>query len=388
MRARRRRRTASEFAARPRRGRSRVRARASRRPRAMRAIGALGELLAPGEWLLTAHHADDQLETLLLRHAARHGRPRLARHHRVRAVRRRLARPAAARVHARGAARSKRSPGSSLGSTIRRTPEPRHDRNYLRLHVLPALRARWPTRGAARRAPRRADERRGAAARGRGGRGRARARRAVARAARGARRARPPARQRNLLRYLLRAVGLGTPSARKVEELRRALLEARAELARARALAERRRPRLSRGAVSRSRRCRPRSPPGYAARIAPAATGPAPKVGSRSSPARDGRRLAASRGSSEGLTLRFRARRRAISSARPRPSSLVEASVSGERRRAVDARPRAAAVSRRTPSLRSATCGSARTSTPRPPSEPRWRVQWTEHPPVRAPERR
>src|SRR5262245_54070907 len=29
--------------------------------------GALGELLASGEWLLTAHHADDQLETLLLR---------------------------------------------------------------------------------------------------------------------------------------------------------------------------------------------------------------------------------------------------------------------------------------------------------------------------------
>ena len=28
---------------------------------------ALGELLAPGEWLLTAHHGDDQLETLLLR---------------------------------------------------------------------------------------------------------------------------------------------------------------------------------------------------------------------------------------------------------------------------------------------------------------------------------
>ena len=38
----------------------------------------------------------------------------------------------------------------------------------------------------------------------------------------------PPARQRNLLRYLLRAVGVGTPSARKVEELRAALLEARA----------------------------------------------------------------------------------------------------------------------------------------------------------------
>src|SRR5688572_22845755 len=28
---------------------------------------ALRELVAPGEWLLTAHHADDQLETLLLR---------------------------------------------------------------------------------------------------------------------------------------------------------------------------------------------------------------------------------------------------------------------------------------------------------------------------------
>ena len=29
--------------------------------------GALRDLLVPGEWLLTAHHADDQLETVLLR---------------------------------------------------------------------------------------------------------------------------------------------------------------------------------------------------------------------------------------------------------------------------------------------------------------------------------
>jgi tRNA(Ile)-lysidine synthase len=38
-----------------------------------------------------------------------------------------------------------------------------------------------------------------------------------------------PARQRNLLRYLLRRAGLGIPSAVKIEELRHALLEARAD---------------------------------------------------------------------------------------------------------------------------------------------------------------
>ena len=37
-----------------------------------------------------------------------------------------------------------------------------------------------------------------------------------------------PARQRNLLRHLLRRVQLGTPSAAKAEELRNALLDARA----------------------------------------------------------------------------------------------------------------------------------------------------------------
>ena len=104
----------------------------------------LGELLAPGEWLLTAHHGDDQLETLLLR---------LLRGTGVRGL--------------RGIIAFGPFAGGSLGRPLLgftreqlraqalawklawledpSNQEPRHDRNYLRLHVLPALLARWPS---------------------------------------------------------------------------------------------------------------------------------------------------------------------------------------------------------------------------------------------------
>ena len=121
----------------------------------------------------------------------------------------------------------KRSPGISLWLEDPSNQEPRHDRNYLRLHVLPALLARWPS--AIQHAERLAEQMSEAeqlldavAAED------ARALAAPWHVPRAALAALPPARQRNLLRYLLRAVGVGTPSARKVEELRAALLEARA----------------------------------------------------------------------------------------------------------------------------------------------------------------
>ena len=150
---------------------------------------ALGELLAPGEWLLTAHHGDDQLETLLLR---------LLRGTGVRGLRGIIAfGPFAAgslgrpllkftREQLRAQALAWNLPWLEDPSNR----EPRHDRNYLRLQVLPALLARWPE--AAHSAERLAEQmtRGGAAARCGGGRGRGGAGRALARAAGGARGAR------------------------------------------------------------------------------------------------------------------------------------------------------------------------------------------------------
>jgi tRNA(Ile)-lysidine synthase len=187
---------------------------------------ALGELLLPGEWLLTAHHGDDQLETLLLRFMRGTG---------VRGLRGiipfgpfgvgALGRPLLPLTRAQLHAQAKRWNLRWLDDPSNR--EPRHDRNYLRLHVLPAVLARWPD--AAQHAERLAEQAGEAEA----------LLDAVA-----ADDARPlaapwhvprvvlaalePARQRNLLRHLLRAVGLATPSARKLEELRAALLNTHA----------------------------------------------------------------------------------------------------------------------------------------------------------------
>ena len=188
---------------------------------------ALAGLLEPGEWLLTAHHADDQLETLLLR---------LLRGSGVRGMRGiiafgpfgvgALARPllpfTRAELHAQALA---------WGLTWLEDPsnrEARHDRNHLRLNVLPKLLERWPA--AARHAERLAEQMNEAE----------QMLEAVA-----AEDARPleapwclpravleglePARQRNLLRYLLRRVELGVPSAQKIDELRHALLASRSE---------------------------------------------------------------------------------------------------------------------------------------------------------------
>jgi tRNA(Ile)-lysidine synthase len=179
---------------------------------------ALAEILAPGEVLLTAHHADDQLETVLLR---------LMRGAGVRGMRgieakRRfgpgyLARPllAVTRQTLRAQAQAERLVWIEDPSNR----DIRLDRNYLRAHVLPPLLERWPA--AAAQAGRTAQRMLEAeqlllelaeldapvALAGEGPVPQA----AVL--------ALSPARQRNLLRHLIRLRGLPLPNAVQLGEL-------------------------------------------------------------------------------------------------------------------------------------------------------------------------
>jgi tRNA(Ile)-lysidine synthase len=187
---------------------------------------ALAELLAPGEWLLTAHHADDQLETLLLR---------LARGTGVRGLRGIIAfgpfgggslgRPLLECTRADIRAQALAWGLSWLEDPSNR--EARHDRNYLRLHVLPQLRERWPAvaRHAVRLAAQMSEAEQLLEAVAAADAKALEAPWCVPRAVLAGLDA---ARQRSLLRYLLRRVGLGVPSAPKIDELRNALLTARA----------------------------------------------------------------------------------------------------------------------------------------------------------------
>ena len=104
---------------------------------------ALAARLGTGEWLLTAHHADDQLETVLLQVLRGGG---------LRAL---TGMPALARFaggwHARPLLGVRRSDlegwARARGLHWLEDPsnrDPRFDRNYLRLEILPRVRARWP----------------------------------------------------------------------------------------------------------------------------------------------------------------------------------------------------------------------------------------------------
>jgi tRNA(Ile)-lysidine synthase len=185
---------------------------------------ALAEELAPAEVLLTAHHADDQLETVLLR---------LSRGAGVRGMRgirgfapfgrgylgRPLLNVTRAEVRAQAIAWQLdwlEDPANA---------DARHDRNFLRLHVVPRLAERWPAaaRSAARLAEQMADAEEILAAMAAQDAGAADD---AGRLPRAALAALDPARQRNLLRHLVREAGLPVPGAEKLEELRGSLLGA------------------------------------------------------------------------------------------------------------------------------------------------------------------
>jgi tRNA(Ile)-lysidine synthase len=344
---------------------------------------ALGDLLSPGEWLLTAHHADDQLETVLLRmlrgtgvrglrgvlkfapfRAGWLGRPLLA------FTRDELLAEAAAR-----------------GLTWVEDPsnaEPHHDRNYLRLNVLPALRARWP--GAALSAGRLAEQAGDAEQLLEAvARDDARALTEPWHVPRAVLAALAPARQRNLLRHLLRAAGLEVPSARKIEELRHALLEASAE-SRARVRWPGGEGRVYREALHLCAPLAAPSPPGYTARIS-AGRGWAGAEGRLElEPAADEHGLPQS-WVDEGFTLRFR---RGGERFRPRGRAhrhslrhlFQEEGVVPWMRDRVPLLYRGEEIAAIADLMIGADADGA------PSSERRWRVRWSEHAPVRAPERR
>ncbi|MBS0581015.1 MAG: tRNA lysidine(34) synthetase TilS [Proteobacteria bacterium] len=186
---------------------------------------ALAAQLAPGEVLLTAHHEEDQLETVLLQLLRGAGVPGIA------------AMPAcvplAGGYHARpllGLSRAALLPWL----TAQRLPwveDPSNareslDRNYLRRRVLPLLRARWPaaaaTAGRAARHAAQAQRLLDELARtdlGRAQVGEALSARVL--------RTLPPDRRVNLLRFWIDAAGYLPPPSRRLEEILGALLEAR-----------------------------------------------------------------------------------------------------------------------------------------------------------------
>jgi tRNA(Ile)-lysidine synthase len=188
---------------------------------------ALGERLASGEVLLTAHHGDDQLETLLLR---------LLRGSGVRGMRGiielaefgagQLARPLLA--FSRAALRAQAEHWGLSWLEDPANANLHHDRNFLRAAVLPKLTERWPAaaRMAERMAAQMTDAEQLLVAMAIEDAGTLDIAGGIQRAGVAAL---SPARQRNVLRFVIRNAGLGAPSAVQLEELRVAWLHARVD---------------------------------------------------------------------------------------------------------------------------------------------------------------
>jgi len=185
---------------------------------------ALRALLAPGETLLTAHHADDQLETVLLALMRGSGVDGLASMPRCRRF--------GEGWHARPLLEFTRDElvqwARAQGLAWLDDPSndsARFDRNYLRHAVIPALRTRWPA--AAHAASRSASHFATASALLDGVAAHDLASAAVGACLKvSALRLLDAARRRNLLRYWLKSCGARSPSTRKLAALEHDMLHA------------------------------------------------------------------------------------------------------------------------------------------------------------------
>jgi tRNA(Ile)-lysidine synthase len=186
---------------------------------------ALAGALSEGEVLLTAHHEDDQLETVLLQLMRGAGVAGLAAMPVVapfgRGV---LARPLLTRTRAELEAWAKANELTWIEDDT--NADEQFDRNYLRRQVLPLIRSRWPgaSRAVARSARHAAEARRLLDAL---------ALADVERASNGAAlsvqhlRALAPDRRRNAVRFWIARAGQPQPDTTRLDEITRTLLDAR-----------------------------------------------------------------------------------------------------------------------------------------------------------------
>jgi tRNA(Ile)-lysidine synthase len=188
---------------------------------------ALAGALAAGELLLTAHHQDDQLETVLLALLRGSGVRGLAAMSAVTPFgSTQLVRPLLGVSRAQ-LERFTRERGLAVTHDPSNQDE-RLDRNFLRLQVLPRVRARWPAAAVtASRSARHLAEAQGLLERG--------ARAALAAAADGPAlrvsvlRALDAPQRRNALRAWIVVRGLSTPDHRRLREIAGPMLDARAD---------------------------------------------------------------------------------------------------------------------------------------------------------------
>lgn len=186
---------------------------------------ALANALTPGEYLLTAHHEDDQLETVLLQLMRGAGIAGLAAMpESTPFAQGMLVRPLLTRSRAELEAWAKANELTWVDDDTNANEE--FDRNYLRHRVLPLIRTRWPgaSRAVSRSARHAAEAKRLLDAL---------ARADVERASNGAAlsvqslRALAPDRRRNAVRYWIARAGHPLPDTSRLDEITTTLLAAR-----------------------------------------------------------------------------------------------------------------------------------------------------------------